>query len=162
VAVKAQQGFQSGDQRTSLLALAGGAVGEGRGRDDGEPAGDLAAADTSEQALRFDIDAGINECGRQPFVIFSWSETSAPVRVARFRLWISTLDSTSHEIECPRANCRVREQRLLPVLESRTATTTLVVALRLTFQANVLPLNYSPMGGAKANRTPCRSSGIGL
>ena len=71
VGVQAQQGFQSGDQRPPLLALGAGAVGEGRGRDDGEPAGDLAAADTGEQALRLHIDAGINEGGRQPFVIFS-------------------------------------------------------------------------------------------
>jgi hypothetical protein len=67
VAIKAQQGFQSDDQRTPLLALGGGAVSEGRGGDDGEPASDLAAAHTGEQALSFDIDAGINECGRQPF-----------------------------------------------------------------------------------------------
>jgi hypothetical protein len=51
--------------------LGAGAVGKGRGTDDGEPAGDLAAADTGEQALRLHIDAGINECGRKPFVIFS-------------------------------------------------------------------------------------------
>ncbi len=66
VAVQAQQGFQGGDQRAPLLALGAGAVGEGRGGDDGEPAGDLAAADTGEQALSFDIDAGIDERGRQP------------------------------------------------------------------------------------------------
>ena len=67
MAVQAQQGFQSGDQRPPLPALGAGAVGEGRGRDDGEPASDLAAAHTGEQALRLDIDAGIDECGRQPF-----------------------------------------------------------------------------------------------
>jgi len=71
VAVQAQQGLQSGDQRTPLPALGAGAVREGHGRDDGEPAGDLAAAHTGEQALRLDIDAGIDERGRQPFVIFS-------------------------------------------------------------------------------------------
>ena len=69
--VQAQQGLQRGDQCPPLLALGAGAVGEGRGTDDGEPPGDLAAADTGEQALRFDIDAGIDEGGRQPFVIFS-------------------------------------------------------------------------------------------
>jgi hypothetical protein len=71
VAVQAQQGLQSGDQRPPLPALGAGAVAKGHGGDDGEPAGDLAAADAGEQALSFDIDAGINECGRQPFVIFS-------------------------------------------------------------------------------------------
>jgi hypothetical protein len=71
VAVQAQQGLQSGDQRPPLPALGAGAVGKGRGRDDGEPAGDLAAAHTGEQALSFDIDAGINERGRQSFVISS-------------------------------------------------------------------------------------------
>ena len=59
--------FQSGDQRPPLRALLGGAVGERGGGDDGEPAGDLAAADAGEQALRLDIDAGIDERGRQPF-----------------------------------------------------------------------------------------------
>ena len=67
MAVQAQQGFQSGDQRPPLVALVAGAVGERRGGDEGEPAGDLAAADTGEQALRFDIDPGIDERGRQPF-----------------------------------------------------------------------------------------------
>ena len=62
-----QQGLQNGDQRTPLPALGAGAIGKGRGRDDGEPAGDLAAAHTGEQALHLQIDAGINECGRQPF-----------------------------------------------------------------------------------------------
>ena len=46
---------------------AAGAIGKGRGRDDGEPAGDLAAAHTGEQDLHLHIDAGINEGGRQPF-----------------------------------------------------------------------------------------------
>ena len=71
VAVQAQQGLQNGDQRTPLPALGASAIGKGRGRDDGEPAGDLAAAHTGEQALSFDIDAGINERGWQSFVIFS-------------------------------------------------------------------------------------------
>jgi hypothetical protein len=67
VAVQAQQGFQSGDQRTATARVWGaGAVRKGGGGDDGEPAGDLAAADTGEQALSFDIDAGIDEGGRQP------------------------------------------------------------------------------------------------
>ena len=69
--MQAQQGFQSGDQRPPLPALGAGAVSKGHGGDDGEPAGDLAAADTGEQALRFDINTGIDERGRQPFVIFS-------------------------------------------------------------------------------------------
>ena len=69
--VQAQQGFQSRDQRPPLPALGAGAVAKGRGRDDGEPAGDLAAAHTGEQALRLDIDAGIDECRGQPNVIFS-------------------------------------------------------------------------------------------
>ena len=67
VPVQAQQGFQSGDQRPPLVALRGRAVREGCGGDDAEPAGDLAAAHTGEQALHFDIDAGIDKGGRQPF-----------------------------------------------------------------------------------------------
>ena len=43
VAVQAQQGLQSGDQRPPLPALGAAAVGEGRGGDEGEPASDLAA-----------------------------------------------------------------------------------------------------------------------
>jgi hypothetical protein len=45
--------------RTPLLALGAGAVRKGRGRDDGEPADDLAAAVAGEQTLRLHIDAGI-------------------------------------------------------------------------------------------------------
>jgi len=71
VAVQAQERFQRGDQRPPLVALGAAAVGEGRGGDEGEPAGDLAAAHTGEQALSLDVDAGIDEGGRQPFVIFS-------------------------------------------------------------------------------------------
>src|SRR4029077_11586037 len=67
VALQAQERFQSGDQRPPLVALGAAAVSEGRGGDEGEPAGDLAAAHTGEQALRFDINTGIDKRGRQPF-----------------------------------------------------------------------------------------------
>jgi hypothetical protein len=69
--MEAEQGFQGGDQGAPLLALLDGAVGERGGRDDGEPAGDLAAADSGEQALGLNLDAGVNEGGGQPAVILS-------------------------------------------------------------------------------------------
>jgi hypothetical protein len=67
VVVQPEQAFQGGDQRSPGGALFGGAVGERRRGDEGEPAGDLPASDAGEQALGFDLDAGVDERRGQPF-----------------------------------------------------------------------------------------------
>lgn len=50
-----------------MFALRGAAVGERVGGDGGETAGDLAAADSGEQAGMLDVDSGIDECRRDAF-----------------------------------------------------------------------------------------------
>jgi len=67
VVVQAEHGFEGGGQGSPGGALLGGAVGERGGRDQGEPAGDLPSADAGEQPFGFDLDAGVNEGGWQPF-----------------------------------------------------------------------------------------------
>jgi hypothetical protein len=67
VVAQAQSGFQCGDQRAPGVALFDGAVGERVGVDQGEPAGDLAAADACEQADGVQFDSGVGERGRESF-----------------------------------------------------------------------------------------------
>jgi hypothetical protein len=62
VVMQPQACLQRGDERLPLLAAA-----ERSGADHGEPSGDLLAAVAVEQPGAFDVDAGVDEGGRQPF-----------------------------------------------------------------------------------------------
>lgn len=94
--VQAQSVLQSADERSPLIALGAGAERKRCRGDGGEPAGDLPAAHPGEQAGVLDVDAGVDERGGNPLrQVFSWSELSAPPRVARLRLWISSTSTSS-------------------------------------------------------------------
>jgi hypothetical protein len=64
VAVQPQRLLERGDQRLPLLALCCVPVGEGVAGDHAEPPGDLLAAGPGEQATALDVDARVDEGGR--------------------------------------------------------------------------------------------------
>jgi hypothetical protein len=128
VAVQSQGLLERGDQRLPLLALGGGAVGEGLAGDHAEPAGDLLAAGRGEQPAALGVDACVDKerQKRATATKVGTGQLAAAMRPARTRL-----TSTNHPVSArggPSRRGRSRcgpghtGQHLLPSLRPQPGT----------------------------------------